>query len=41
MPRKSPSFWLPGRHAARRPHLLARGRIAAALQAWFAQAGFL
>jgi lysyl-tRNA synthetase class 2 len=41
MARKSPSFWLPGRHAARRPHLLARGRIAAALRAWFAQAGFL
>jgi lysyl-tRNA synthetase class 2 len=38
---KRPTFWLPGRHAARRPHLLARGRIAAALRAWFAQAGFL
>jgi lysyl-tRNA synthetase class 2 len=38
---KSPPFWLPGRHAARRPHLLARGRIAAALRAWFAQAGFV
>ncbi len=35
------SFWLPGRHAARRPHLLARGRIAAALRAWFAGTGFL
>jgi lysyl-tRNA synthetase class 2 len=41
MARKSPSFWLPGRHAARRPHLLARGRIAAAVRAWFAGAGFL
>ena len=35
------SFWLPGRHAARRPYLLARGRIMAALRAWFAGAGFL
>jgi lysyl-tRNA synthetase class 2 len=41
MAAKPPSFWLPGRHAARRPHLLARGRIAAALRAWFAGAGFL
>jgi lysyl-tRNA synthetase class 2 len=38
---KAPPFWLPGRHAARRPHLLARGRIAAALRAWFAGQGFL
>lgn len=38
---KSPPFWLPGRHVARRPHLLARSRIAAALRAWFAQAGFV
>jgi lysyl-tRNA synthetase class 2 len=35
------SFWLPGRHAARRPYLLARGRVMAALRAWFAGAGFL
>jgi lysyl-tRNA synthetase class 2 len=41
MAAKRPSFWLPGRHAVRRPHLLARGRIAAALRHWFAQAGFL
>lgn len=41
MARKSSPFWLPGRHAARRPHLLARGRIAAALRVWFAEAGFL
>ncbi|MDO8874641.1 MAG: EF-P lysine aminoacylase EpmA [Pseudolabrys sp.] len=41
MARKSPSFWLPSRHAARRPHLLARGRIATGLRAWFAGAGFL
>jgi lysyl-tRNA synthetase class 2 len=38
---KTTPFWLPGAHAARRPTLLARGRIAAALRAWFAQAGFL
>ena len=38
---KTPSFWLPGRHAARRPYLLARSRIAAALRAWFAGQGFL
>jgi elongation factor P--(R)-beta-lysine ligase len=41
MTRQNPSFWLPSRHAARRPHLLARGRIAAALRAWFGEAGFL
>jgi lysyl-tRNA synthetase class 2 len=38
---KTPSFWLRSRHAARRPHLLARGRIAAAVRAWFAGEGFL
>jgi lysyl-tRNA synthetase class 2 len=38
---KSPPFWLPGVHAARRPYLLARGRIAAALRNWFAAQGFL
>lgn len=38
---KNPPFWLPGVHAARRPHLLARGRIAAALRAWFAKSDFL
>ena len=37
----SPPFWLPGRHAARRPYLLARNRIAAALRAWFAKSDFL
>jgi lysyl-tRNA synthetase class 2 len=41
MAAKTPPFWLPGRHAARRPYLLARGRIAAALRSWFAGAGFL
>lgn len=34
-------FWLPGRHAARRPYLLARGRIATALRAWFGGHEFL
>ena len=38
---KSPSFWLPGRHAVKRPYLTARGRIASALRAWFAGQGFL
>ena len=39
--RDSTPFWLPGPHAARRPYLLARGRIAAALRAWFARSGFI
>jgi lysyl-tRNA synthetase class 2 len=38
---KSPPFWLPGAHAARRHYLSARGRIAAALRAWFAAQNFL
>jgi lysyl-tRNA synthetase class 2 len=38
---KTTPFWLPGAHAGRRPYLLARGRIAAVLRAWFAQEGFL
>jgi lysyl-tRNA synthetase class 2 len=38
--RQSP-FWQPGSHAARRPYLLARGRIAAALRAWFGAQGFV
>jgi lysyl-tRNA synthetase class 2 len=38
---ETPPFWLPGRHAVRRPHLLARGRIAAAVRAWFAARDFL
>jgi lysyl-tRNA synthetase class 2 len=36
-----PSFWLPGAHAGRRPLLLARGRITAALRAWFAAREFV
>ena len=34
-------FWLPGVHGARRPHLVARGRIATALRAWFAAQDFI
>src|SRR5450755_316203 len=41
MLRETPPFWLPGRHAARRSYLLARGRIAAAVRAWFAARDFL
>jgi lysyl-tRNA synthetase class 2 len=43
-PEKEPgnsSFWLPGRHAARRPYLVVRNRIAAALRAWFEKSGFI
>jgi lysyl-tRNA synthetase class 2 len=39
--RESTPFWLPGPHAARRPYLEARGRIAAGLRAWFASSGFI
>ena len=38
---KNPPFWLEGVHAARRPRLLARARIATALRAWFASQGFI
>jgi elongation factor P--(R)-beta-lysine ligase len=34
-------FWSPDRHADRRPFLLARGRIVAALRRWFDGEGFL
>src|ERR1700685_1221421 len=39
-PRSSP-FWAPHIHADRRPILLARGRIVAALRAWFAGHDFV
>ena len=39
-PRSSP-FWAPHVHADRRPVLLARARIVAALRAWFAGQGFV
>jgi len=34
-------FWAPDRHADRRPLLLARNRIVAALRRWFASEGFV
>jgi elongation factor P--(R)-beta-lysine ligase len=39
-PASSP-FWAPHVHADRRPALLARGRIVAALRSWFAGQGFI
>ncbi len=39
-PRSSP-FWAPHVHADRRPALLARGRIVAALRAWFGHSDFV
>jgi lysyl-tRNA synthetase class 2 len=39
--REIPPFWLPGVHAARRPFLTARGRIAAALRVSFAERDFV
>ncbi len=44
MPETSPAaspFWAPHVHADRRPALLARGRIVAALRAWFAARNFI
>ena len=38
---KSPPFWNAGSHAARRPYLMARSRIAAALRGWFAKHNFV
>ena len=37
----SPPFWSRDAHAARRPYLLARGRIMAALRSWFAARDFV
>jgi lysyl-tRNA synthetase class 2 len=39
--RGAPPFWLPGRHGARRPFLLKRARIAAAVRTWFNGQGFI
>ncbi len=39
--RQGPPFWLPGAHAGRRSFLLARGRIMAALRAWFSARDFV
>jgi lysyl-tRNA synthetase class 2 len=41
VPTVSSPFWAPHVHADRRPALLARGRIVAALRAWFADADFV
>jgi lysyl-tRNA synthetase class 2 len=38
---QGPPFWRPNTHADRRPFLLARGRIAASLRAWFAARDFI
>jgi lysyl-tRNA synthetase class 2 len=38
---QNPPFWRPGVHAGRRPYLLARGKIAAAVRAWFAKSEFV
>lgn len=40
MPKSLP-FWSAGRHARRRPYLMARNRITAALRAWFAKREFV
>jgi elongation factor P--(R)-beta-lysine ligase len=40
-PPGSSPFWAPHVHADRRPALLARGRIVAALRGWFAAEGFI
>jgi len=36
-----PSFWSPSNYADRRPFLMARGQVAAALRAWFAARAFV
>ncbi|MEI8147142.1 MAG: EF-P lysine aminoacylase GenX, partial [Alphaproteobacteria bacterium] len=33
-------FWTPARHADRKPFLVARSRVKAALRAWFEAKGF-
>src|ERR1043165_9080936 len=38
---KTPPFWSPGGHAARKAHLAARSRITAAVRGWFAAQGFM
>jgi len=39
--RQGQPFWRPGAHAARRPYLLARNRITAALRQWFSARDFI
>src|SRR5271154_2839632 len=41
VPPSSSPFWAPHVHADRRPVLLARGRIVAALRVWFARQDFV
>lgn len=36
----APPWWAPERHAARRPRLIVRNRITAAVRAWFGERGF-
>jgi lysyl-tRNA synthetase class 2 len=40
LPQLSPPWWHPERHAGRRPVLLARNRVTAAIRQWFAEQGF-
>ncbi|MDB5438109.1 MAG: Lysine--tRNA ligase [Caulobacteraceae bacterium] len=40
-PSSTPPWWRPDRHAARRPHLVARARIASAVRRWFEAQDFL
>jgi lysyl-tRNA synthetase class 2 len=40
-PSSAARFWSPGIHASRHPLLVARGRITAALRAWFAASEFI
>jgi lysyl-tRNA synthetase class 2 len=40
LPQQSSPWWHPETHADRRPILLARNRITAAIRAWFAEQGF-
>src|SRR6185437_11965505 len=41
VPSERPPFWNPSAYADRRPFLLARGRITAALRTWFAARDFI
>ena len=41
MPREPSPWWTPQVHADRRPVLLARGRMLAALRSWFADRDFV
>jgi elongation factor P--(R)-beta-lysine ligase len=41
MPSTAPEWWQPANHAGRRPFLMARNRIVAALRGWFEAEGFV